>query len=269
MAKEFGSDRYQNDGTYTNTARETDNLAQGANPSPRELHDYSAQQEAVPKAAAKNQRVLFRSLTTAAVATVAAVTILPGVLTPSLKVSFDYLDATDSTIEYMVSFENWEEDDDIRVLVVTPNGSTVSEQEVEGDYAEGTVEGLKEGARYSLVVKEGDRTVGSRWVTMAFRKITSFVSIEHECRCAVDGMFHFQCEIIDENGYWSHFTATLTDAFGNSSSCDFSSTPTAEHTLAVNDAGMRGNEATLRITCLTTEDGEEKERVLYESAVSI
>ncbi len=108
---------------------------------------------------------------------------------------------------------------------------------------------------------------------MAKKCVTVLRAVEHECRCAVDGTSHFRLDFIDENGYWSDFRATLTDAFGNLSECDFSDAPTEEHTLAVNDAGMRGNTAVLRIVCTTTETTEdgsgEREYLLYESEVSI
>lgn len=216
----------------------------------------------------------MRSLATAAVATVAAVTILPTVLSPSVEVRFEYLNATDTVLEYVLSIENAEEDGQISVLVVTPNGNTVNEQPAEGEIVSGTVTGLNAGARYDVVVKSGSSTVTSRSVTMAKKLTTELFTIDSRCRCAVDGTFHFRVDFVDENGYWTDFHATLTDMFGNSSECDFSDAPTEEHTLAVNDAGMRGNRAVLRITCTTTAPDENGDRtprefVLDETEVGI
>lgn len=274
MADESGSTQYNNDSGYSNSGKERENRAQTANPSPREYHDYSVQQEGSAKHQKGTRHNILRSLTTAAVATVAVVTIIPNVLTPSVDVRFEYLNATDSVIEYVLSFENAEENAEISILVVTPNGNTVNEQPAEGEIVSGTVTGLNAGARYDIVVKSGNSTVTSRSVTMAQKRTTAVRSVEHQCRCAVDGTFHFRLDIVDENGYWSGYRATLTDGYGNVSECEFAETPNDEHTLAVNDAGMRGNRATLRITCITTapdEDGsrEEREFVLYESEVDI
>lgn len=272
MAEEFGSSKYQNDSGYSNTGKEKDNRSQQANTSPREFHDYSKQNESAQKKSGK--RSLLRTLTTAAAATVAAATVLPTVLTPSVDVHFDYLNATNTVLEYVLSFENMEEGDDVVVLVVTPNGNTVSEQPVEAEIVSGTVDGLMEGARYDVVVKSGNRTVTSRSVTMERIFITE-TDVWSQCKCAEDGMFHFRLENFrDENGYWSQFKATLTDAFGNRSECDFGSSPEEEHTLDVEKAGMRGNRAILRITCVTTEPDEEgdrtaRERVLFEGEVNI
>ena len=159
-------------------------------------------------------------------------------------------------------------------MLTKGNGNTVDEQRAEGEIVSGTVTGLNAGARYDVVVKSGGSTVTSRSVTMATKRTTELRSVNSQCKCAIDGMFHFRVDFIDENGYWSDFHATLTDAFGNSSECDFSDAPTEEHTLAVQDAGMRGNRAVLRITCTTTapdENGgrEAREFVLDESEVNI
>ncbi len=263
MASEFGNTNYTNDRAYTNSGKQTENRSQKANPSVREFHDYSKQKETSSAAEKKGNHFLFRSLTTAAAAAVAAVTILPAVMGPAIDVRFEYLNATDTVIEYVLSIEN-AEDEQVSILVMTPNGNTVNEQIAEEDIVTGTVTGLNAGARYEIVVKSDGTTLTSRGVTMATKRTTALRGIETECRCAVDGTFHFTLDFIDENGYWSDFKATLTDDFGNTSSCDFSDAPREEHSLAVEDAGMHGNHAVLRVTCTTTAPDEEGDRTPRE-----
>lgn len=276
MAGEFGSTNYTNGNGYTNSGKRSDNLAQRANPQPREFHDYSTQAEHTSSSGKKKRgHTLMRSLVAAAATTAAAVTILPAVTGPSVDVRFEYLNATNSVLEYVLSFDALPEDSELRIVVETPNGYVIREQPVDGEIVSGTIEDLLPGYRYEVAVKEGSSTLASRAVTMAVAKRTELSGVEYECRCALDGMFHFRLlGFLDENGYWSDFYASLEDAYGNSSSCDFSDAPSEEHTLAVNDAGMRGNRATLRITCRTTEPDEqgdrtERERVLFEAEVAI
>lgn len=143
----------------------------------------------------------MRTLTTAAVAAVAAVSVIPTLADRQLKVNFDYLYATESTLEYVVSFEEWQEDNEISILVATPNGYTVNEQPADAAVVAGSVEGLKEGVKYEILIKNGDVTVTSRLVTMGTAVRTQLIRIEHEYQCAVDGTFHFTLVFVDGNGY--------------------------------------------------------------------
>lgn len=177
-------------------------------------------------------------------------------------------------VEYVLSVENADEDEQNTVLVVTPNGNTVGEQLAEGETVAGSVHGLNAGARYDIVVKSGSDTVTSRSVTTATKRVTQLYSVSSKCQCAVDGTFRLRVDFIDENGFRTEFRATLTDMFGNRSACDFSDAPTEEHALAVESAGMRGDRATLRIVCTTTAPDENgsrdpREFVLFEEEVNI
>lgn len=274
MKGEFGSTSYNNESPYSNTGKSADNRAQRPNPTPREFHDYSSQSDSAAKGKKKSLHSLFRTITTAAVATVAVVTALPAVMAPSIEVHFEALLATDTVIEYIISLDPLPEENDLAIVVATPNGNVVQRDPVENDVVMGTVEGLLPGIRYEVIVMDGDAELASRSVVMAAALVTQLTSVEHECKCAVDGTFHFQIFFTDQNGYWSEFKATLTDAYGTESRCDFSDAPAEEHTLDVNGVGMRGNRATLVITCMTTEPDEhgdrtKRERLLYQSDVSI
>lgn len=275
MAEEYGSSNYTNDKAYSNGGKQSENRSHRANPAPKEFHDYTSQQESTSTQGGKKTGKTLRRLFTAAAATVAAVTILPDVTHPALDIRFEYLSGSGRVLEYVVSFDSLPEENELSIVVSTPNGNTLSEQPVEDEIVSGSVEDLLPGYRYEIFVKDGDFTLASRVVTMENILTTELSGVEHECFCAVDGTFHFRLlGLKDENNYWSNYRATLTDEFGNSSSCDFSSDPSAEHTLAVNDAGMRGNRAHLKITCWSSEPDENggrepRERVLYENDVNI
>ena len=273
MKGEFGSTSYTNESPYSNSGKSSDNRAQRSNPSPHEFHDYSNQNESGAETK-KGNHSLLHMLTTGAAVTVAAAAVLPSVMAPSIDVNFEALLATDTVIEYIISLDPLPEDNELSIVVATPNGSVVKRDPVEQDVVMGTVEGLLPGIRYEVIVMNGSAELASRSVVMAYTRVTELTDIVHECRCAIDGTFHFQIFFRDENGYWSEFKATLTDAYGATSVCDFSDSPAAEHTLDVNGVGMRGNVAEFVVTCTTTEPDENgnrtpREYVLYEAQVSI
>lgn len=99
--------------------------------------------------------------------------------------------------------------------------------------------------------------------------VTKLYSVESECTCNVDGYFHFTMHFMDENGWWSDFEATLTDRYGTVSECVFTEDVHGEQRIEVG-SDFKGNTATLVITCLSTENAPEGERItLYKTEVKI
>lgn len=139
-----------------------------------------------------------------------------------------------------------------------------------------TAADLTPGMRYTVAVVMpsalGDITLDERAVsTKELPPVTSFLGIEHECTCDVDGYFHFTMSFQDENGWWSRFRATLTDAYGNVSECVFSDDLQGDQRIDVAvRAGLLGRTATFTVSCETSDpSAPQKELVLYTAEVKI
>lgn len=179
---------------------------------------------------------------------------------------FSEVVASEDTIWYTVSLEGLQGDETITVDLT--NRFTDRSSTVGGDGDSGSQTGLKPGMTYTLTLRDGSHVLSSVTVETQ-REVETFFHFEGgECTCLVDGMFHFSAEIID-GGVQHGFTATLTDWYGNVSTATID--PEAgEYSLPVTGAGLLGDTAVLRITCIQDlEDGGTELVVLHESEYTI
>lgn len=187
------------------------------------------------------------------------VTLVVAVVAVSMSVDvsaqFVSLSVTDTSILYNVNFEG---DKDAQLVVC--NDFTRREVALEEGENEGEITGLKPNMKYTVAVvcKSGfvEKTVVEQSVRTdkyaASALVSEFYSIEHICTCNVDGCFHFTLGFIDENGWWSDFSASLTDAYGNVSYCVFTDDVHAEQSIDVAlKAGLLGNSATFTLSFRT------------------
>lgn len=180
--------------------------------------------------------------------------------------SFSEVVASEDTIWYTVSLEGLQGDETITVDLT--NRFTDRSSTVGGDGDSGSQTGLKPGMTYTLTLRDGSHVLSSVTVETQ-REVETFFHFEGgECTCLIDGMFHFSAEIID-GGVQHGFTATLTDWYGNVSTATID--PEAgEYSLPVTGAGLLGDTAVLRITCIQDlEDGGTELVVLHESEYTI
>ena len=157
---------------------------------------------------------------------------------------------------------------DETITVDLTNRFTDRSSTVGGDGDSGSQTGLKPGMTYTLTLRDGSHVLSSVTVETQ-REVETFFHFEGgECTCLIDGMFHFSAEIID-GGVQHGFTATLTDWYGNVSTATID--PEAgEYSLPVTGAGLLGDTAVLRITCIQDlEDGGTELVVLHESEYTI
>lgn len=179
---------------------------------------------------------------------------------------FSEVVASEDTIWYTVSLEGLQGDETITVDLT--NRFTDRSSTVGGDGDSGSQTGLKPGMTYTLTLRDGSHVLSSVTVETQ-REVETFFHFEGgECTCLIDGMFHFSAEIID-GGVQHGFTATLTDWYGNVSTATID--PEAgEYSLPVAGAGLLGDTAVLRITCIQDlEDGGTELVVLHESEYTI
>ncbi len=183
-----------------------------------------------------------------AVAVVAAVTVTSAVTTNNVSAEFVSLAATDAAVSYTVNVKG---DTDAELVVF--NDFTRREVALENGENTGEVSGLKPNMKYTVAVvyqsAVGERTVIQDSVYTekyaVAEPLSAFYSISHECTCNIDGYFHFTVDFTDENGYWSDFTASLEDEYGNTSYCAFTDDIREEQSIdVVIKAGLKGNTAT-------------------------
>lgn len=214
---------------------------------------------------------LMSLLTTAAVALVAAVTIIaPSVLSDGTEVSFADLATTDEAVYCRISLENRSNN---TLKAVLYNDFTNRETVIEGDELVLSEQGLKSNEYYTLAVKSGTKTLCE--TTFRTKRedempVTKFYSVSCACNCSNDGTFIFTMDFVDENGYYSDFKATLTDSSGNVSECVFTGDLHGVQSIEVTDSALAGDSATFTITCTSTENNPEGETVvLWQSTEEI
>ena len=185
-------------------------------------------------------------------AAVAAVVAVVATNNNGIEVDFAKVDATDTTIQYDINLDGYSGQENLEVVVY--NDFTNRTQAVNAANISGVVEGLKPAMEYTIAVKQGYRTLGKTTLKTDDAYLTQLNGATYQCTCYIDGLFHFSLDIIDQNGYWSNYRATLTDSYGNQAQTSFTYTNAeADYTLSVEDAGLRGTNATLVVYCTTSE----------------
>lgn len=168
----------------------------------------------------------------------------------NVNAEFLSLAATDEAVSYTVNVEG-----DKQSELVLYNDFTRREVTLSSGENTGEISGLKPNMKYTVavvyqsavgemtVVKDSVRTEEKR-AAAAPVPVSAFYSVSHECTCNVDGYFHFTLDFIDENGYWSDFKATLEDAYGTVSTCNFTEDLHGEQSIdVVLEARLSGNTA--------------------------
>ncbi len=265
MSGEFNSPGREFAPDTTSKLPAEENFSFAGNPVPAE----SASPEEVPvrkKTKRGGATGLAGLLLAAAVLTVGAV----GMSAPKASAELAAT-VTDTAVRYEVVVEGE------GLSVVLYNDFTHRSAALEESVCRGEFTGLRPNVRYTVAVVQrtafGERTLSSQRVVTAAEPVllTEWRGITHECTCDVDGYFHFQMDLIDENHYFSDFTATLTDAMGTVSACVFTEDPTAEQRIDVAlHGGLRGNRAEFVVTCKTSDPAAPSGTLeLYRATVAI
>lgn len=225
-----------------------------------------------PRKKKKRGRALPPAVGVVAVAAVLVMAAAGGLLPPRAQASILSADGTDTAIT--VDVDVAESVDDLACVVY--NDFTRRSFPLAKGENTFTAADLTPGMRYTVAVVMpsalGDITLDERTVsTSLLPPVTRFLGIEHECTCNVDGYFHYTMSFRDENGWWSHFRATLTDENGNVSECVFTGDLQGDQRIDVAlHAGLLGRSATFTVTCETSDpSAPQRELVLYTAEVKI
>lgn len=195
------------------------------------------------------------------------------IATPTSTASLIKLESTDTTISYEVD-TNFEDEN---LILVLENDFTNRTIELKNGLNEGVFSGLSSDMYYTFEIRTTDSLIDKEILKTEIRilrkekiKETIFYSVEYECKCNIDGCFHFKMDFIDENNYYSNFKATLVDKNGNEANCVFTADLKAEQTIDVIGNNLVGNRAIFTISCLSYENSEIAELIiLYQVEVKI
>lgn len=80
------------------------------------------------------------------------------------------------------------------------------------------------------------------------------ISVWYECRCNIDGYFHFTIYFEDTEGVYSDFSAYLEDSEGNISYCDFITPYNSEQVIDISNIYAYEEEAKFVVTCKMNEE---------------
>lgn len=244
-------------------------------PSERDAAEWQTAEEyprGKPRKKKKRGRTLPPAVGVAALASILVMAAAGGLLPPRAEAAIVSTTGTDTAITFDVDVKK--SGGDLSAVVYNDfTRRSFSLTEGENSF---TAADLTPGMRYTVAVVMpsalGDITLDERAVsTKELPPVTSFLGIEHECTCDVDGYFHFTMSFQDENGWWSRFHATLTDAYGNVSECAFSDDLQGDQRIDVAvRAGLLGRTATFTVSCETSDpSAPQKELVLYTAEVKI
>lgn len=183
------------------------------------------------------------------------------------------LEATNTTINYEVDVCDNDED----LVLILANDFTNRVIELEDGLNKGVISNLKENMYYTFSIISNDSLTKKELVKQDIRtlkaeevKHTILYSVEHVCKCNIDGCFYFKMDFVDENNYWSNFEATLTDKFGNIANSIFSDDLSSWQKIDVIENELAGNRAVFTISCISKENSElVEEIVLYSVEVKI
>ena len=209
----------------------------------------------------------FSSLAAAMAALVFTVLIVPALITGSeITVTFTELAATDRAISYAVFLQNRGEE---RLELVVYNDFTQRRAIIEGYEAAGEISGLQPDMNYFIAVRCGNKVFAKTQLRTAKHQkepVTVFRSVRYESTREADGMFRFQMDFSDENGFWYNFGAAIIDEYGTVAECEFSEDLHGEQTIPL--AGITGATANFIIMCSSYENNE-AELTLYRATVRL
>lgn len=214
--------------------------------------------------------------TTALVAIVGGITILTTTVTTKVEIEIESIVASYNYIDYRINAIG----DTESVILNITNGFDVYEVSLTEGINIGQAPNLKSNMDYTITITYDDfltrNTAYKGTITTLSTKeyITdpNTFNLIYNCQCGVDGYFYFYMDFRDDYQYWTNFSATLEDNYGNVSACVFTSDLYDLQKIAIvnydgklND--LIGEEAKLKITCDTKESNEKL--VLYDKIVEI
>lgn len=234
--------------------------------------------EAKPKTKKSDSSLLSKISSSFMITAVAATTVVLPVVgatdTSSLEIKFSDAYVTDSTVSYVIEVSDATIVDLDLVLV---NNFTSRRTDIIENVTEGVFEELAPKMEYSLqIVMPG--SFGSEKVLAEMKvktlseedyKTARFNGVMAECKCNEDGFFHFTMDYVDNLFAFQNFVAYLEDENQNRIYCDFNGDLHTEQLINVDFTILKGNTATLVITCDKV-DGQQVENIqLFKGTYSI
>lgn len=214
------------------------------------------------------------SFMVAAVATVAVA--VPAMSTDSkdLEVQFQETYVTDTSVSYNLYIN----DPSLADLdLILRNDFTTRRVDIQSEEISGTFENLVPKMEYIMqIVMPG--SFGSEKVIASMNvktlseedyRTARFNAVDAECRCNVDGYFHFTMDFVDNLNVFKNFKAYIEDEEGNQIYCELTQNLHEEQKILIDFKILKGNRATLYILCDRTEEDAVTPIQLFKGSYSI
>lgn len=208
------------------------------------------------------------------VSVIAAVTVgITSMMNVSMAAEFDNVEYVDGSIQYQISVEDMTEKEKLTAYLYEGD-NLVDSFELMDEDGDGVIAGAiaLDGAAinekleasnnvtlsYRLTLKglvglNVERSFDS-YVVKIEKATSAFEQVSGECKCSVDGCYHFTMDFEDNLGMFSNFSAYIEDAFGNRAQCTF--TENLHEPQKIFIGNLKGANATLVITYVA--NGEEQ-----------
>ena len=207
---------------------------------------------------------LIKSINIAAAATgvtavvVGAVLILnvvdTGIRLKDYNINFEIVEASENNVFYAVDVGDI---DNLEIKIY--NDGYEYTVKAEPGMNEGVFEELESNTEYKLAVCDKGKVVDEvpvkTWEYIEpYATAIEDITIDYECKCNVDGYFHFKINYEDNYGAYYNFEAYLIDEYERVSYCDFRNLYSDEQIIDIMD--INGNEAPARFVVTCERDGE-------------
>ena len=207
---------------------------------------------------------LIKSINIAAAATgvtavvVGAVLVLnvvdAGVKLKDYNINFEIVEASENNVFYAVDVGDI---DNLEIKIYNDGYEYIVK--AEPGMNEGVFEELESDTEYKLAVCDKGKVVDEVKVK-TYEYVESFataiedITVDYECKCNVDGYFHFKINYEDNYGAYYNFEAYLMDEYENTSYCSFSYPYNNEQIIDITE--IHGNESPARFVVTCMRDGE-------------
>lgn len=175
-------------------------------------------------------------------------------------VEFHYVEAGENEMSYYI---NIGEAEDLKIRLY--NDTEVYEVEADSGINSGEFLDLSPNTTYKLAVC-GESRYGSDIISeievktkMPHEVIITDINdfkVSYECKCIIDGCFHFKVDFIDTEGVYTDFKAYLIDSDGVTIEYYFMSNYSSEQKIDVSQAQFSGDKENIRFIVTCSYNGE-------------
>lgn len=169
------------------------------------------------------------------------------------NISFNSVEVSENMIWYGIDVGDVE---DLKIRIY--NDGYVYEVEASSGENYGEFFDLEPDTEYKLAVCDEDVIKEIKVKTAAPHRVFTTpledITVTYECKCNVDGCFHFKINFEDTEYVYYNFEAYLMDVYENSSECYFSGAYNEEQVIDVTELVGGSNKVHFVVTCMMDDE---------------